>query len=322
MSSTYLASLANAPKLNLYCLIHHLMFLTIRYPHSTNLPWSFRFVTADISLWFFVGWQQWLFGSQHGAWKLGGFNFTLLIGKHLRKLFFLCLGTVDAHNLCLVSNQLIYLLFIADVSITKDTFYHIVHNINICRHTRSANSGPLLHLKSIIFSDSVGTAKTPLLEEGNYILVRIDRASLKFDLLWLTFICEWKLIVVIVVLDQTSGTYVIVFLKIIEHVIFVIHLIASVVWASEYLNDFVARFIAFLTNYLITSLANSFRPVVTVVSVITFAKGHAALVASLGQRDLSALFVVHLCYYKLSISKLSNIWEQLTQKYQCNISCS
>lgn len=86
-------------------------------------------------------------------------------------LFF---GAVNAHYVPFFFINSLNLLFSVDIPSADNTLDQILHDVNVDRNTRYTYSSSFDHLKSVLLTNPISTAKTPLFKVNHQILIRID----------------------------------------------------------------------------------------------------------------------------------------------------
>lgn len=99
-------------------------------------------------------------------------------------VFFLFVCAVLAEHVCFVGVGLIYFGGVVDVALALDALDHILHDMNVEGDAGGTNPGAFNHFKAILLPETTSTAKTPLLEVNDKILIGIAMLSFQCNLLW------------------------------------------------------------------------------------------------------------------------------------------
>lgn len=137
-----------------------------------------------------------------------------------------------------------------DVALAGKADEDVGHHVDIGGDARDADPGSLLHLEGILFSNPVGTAETPLLEEGDQLLIVIIVASLYPDLLGKLPNFQSLLVFITIVPPQALRTKVVIADSIVEHIIHIIRLLAFCIRTFQHIYYPIFCLLAIQTLFL------------------------------------------------------------------------
>ena len=201
-----------------------------------------------------------------------------------------------------------------NVPLANYALNNIAHHIDIGWDTWGTYSGSLFHFKCVLLSNPVCATETPVFEIVGKVNKRVVWACHNSDFLGHFVKFNSLLVLILVIFDHAFGAEIITFLKIKEHVIYIVYPWTIFLRTFKNLNFSLAALPTIFAFDFFTPPAHTFLPITAVKTFTFLFEGTLAFIAPLCQCNLLMLLVMHfvmICkYYKKKIVSFQELFQR------------